>query len=148
MPGYLIEEIKVTPAITITAGAAGATTVNGAVLDMAGWDGVLIVVTTGAIVALAVTSIKAQQDTAVGFGAPADLTGTNQAIADTDDDKVYFIDIQRPLEQFVRVVVSRATANATVSAVYIQYRNRNKPTAAQGATVAGEKFVSPVEGVA
>jgi hypothetical protein len=144
----LSKEVKVSQAITVTAGAAGVTTINGAVLDMMGWDGVLIVVTFGAIVATGVQSIKAQQDTAVGMGAAADLAGTGQAVADTDDEKTFFIDLYRPQERYVRVVVPRATANATVaSAEYIQYRGAKKPST-HGANVAGETFASPAEGVA
>lgn len=143
----LIDEIKITQAITVTAGAAGLTLINGAALDMAGFDGVLVAVQFGAIAATAVTSIKMQQDTVVGMGAAADLAGTGQTIADTDDDKLFYIDLRRPLEQFVRLVVSRATANATVAATYYQYRARTKPTV-QPAGVAGEKWLSPAEGAA
>lgn len=141
------DEVKVVQAITITAGAAAATAINGTAIDTAGFDGVLFVVQFGAIVATAVTSIKAQQDTVVGMGAAADLAGSNQTVADTDDDKVFYIDIKRPLEQFVRCVVSRATANATCSAVAYLYRSRSRPVT-HGTGVAGEKFASPLEGVA
>jgi hypothetical protein len=143
----LSDDVKIVQAITITAGAAGLTNINGTVIDTAGFDGVLFVVQFGAIVATAVTSIKAQQDTVVGMGAAADIAGTNQVVADTDDDKIFFIDIKRALEQFVRVVVSRATANATCSAIAYLYRSRSRPVT-HGTGVAGEKFASPVEGVA
>lgn len=147
MLGQLIDEVKVTQAVTIAAGAAGTTTIGGAIIDMAGYDGVLVVVQFGAITAGAVTSIKMQQDTVVGFGGAADLAGTNQTIADTDDDKLFYIDLKRPLEQFVRLFVSRATQTATLSAVYYQYKGRSKP-AVQPAGVAGEKWISPAEGTA
>jgi hypothetical protein len=143
----LSDDVKVVQAITITAGAAGLTAINGTVIDTAGYDGVLFVVQFGAIVALAVTSIKAQQDVVVGMGAAADLAGTNQVVADTDDDKIFYIDIKRPLEQFVRLVVSRATANATLAAMAYLYRSRSRPVA-HGTGVAGEKFASPIEGTA
>jgi hypothetical protein len=143
---FLADESKLTTAINLTAGAAGATTVNGATLDMAGWDGVLIIVPFGPIVATAVTSIKAQQGLDSGCSDCADLAGTGQTIADTDDDKTFYIDLRRPLERYVRVVVVRGTANATVGATYIQYRGRVKPTAAHGTGVAGEKWTSPAEG--
>jgi len=145
--GLLADEVKIVQAITITAGAAAATAINGTAIDTAGYDGVLFVVQFGAIVVTAVTSIKAQQDTAVGMGSAADLAGSAQTVADTDDDKVFYIDIKRPLEQFVRLVVSRATANATCSAMAYLYRSRSRPVA-HGTGVAGEKFASPVEGTA
>lgn len=145
--GLLTDDCKITQAITVTAGAAAATAVNGAILDMAGWDGVLMVVQFGAIVAGAATSIKAQQDTVVGFGTAADLLGSGQTVVDTADDTAFVIDIRRPTKRFVRLVVSRATQNATLSAVYIQYRGRNRP-AVQPAGVTVEAFVSPAEGTA
>lgn len=141
----LAEEVKIVQAITITAGAAGATNINGTAIDTEGYEGVLFVVQFGAIVGTAVTSIKVQQDTVVGMGSAADLAGTGQTIADTDDDKVFYIDVKRPLEQFVRLVVLRATANATVSAMAYLYRGRQFP-ASHGANVAGELHYAPAEG--
>jgi len=141
----LIDEVKFSQAITLTAGASASTAINGTVLDMAGFDGVLVSVQFGAITAGAVTSIKMQQDSAVGMGAAADLAGTGQTIPDTADDTMFCIDLRRPLEQFVRLVVSRATQAAAVAATYQQYRARNKP-ALQPAGVTVEKWVSPAEG--
>ena len=145
--GQLADEVKISQAITLTAGAAGTSTIAGSIIDMAGYDGVLVVVQFGAITAGAVTSIKMQQDTVVAFTAAADLLGTGQTIADTADDTVFYIDLKRPLEQFVRLFVSRATQSAVVSAVYYQYRGRTKP-AVQPAGVTGEKWISPIEGTA
>jgi hypothetical protein len=143
---FLIDEAKMTIAITPTAGAAGTSTINGATLDMAGWDGVLIVVPFGTIVSGAATSIKAQQGLDSGCSDCADLAGSGQTVIDTADDTTFYIDLRRPLERYVRVVVLRATQAATVGgATYIQYKGRGKP-ATQGAGVSGEKWISPAEG--
>lgn len=145
----LSQRVKISEAITEAAGAAGITNINGAILDMSGFEAVLVVVTFGAIVAGAVTSIRAQRDTDPAGGTMADLQGSNQVIADTDDGKTFYIDLLRPAtKRYVRVVVNRATQNATVrSAFYIQYDPREKPTV-QGALIAGERWVDPVEGTA
>jgi len=146
--GLLSKKTKITQAITPTAGAAATTDINGTTLDMAGWMGVLIKVTMGAIVSGAVTVIKAQQGAASDLSDAADLAGTGQSIADTDDEKVFYIDIYRPGERYVRVVVDRGTQNATVaSAEYIQYGPR-KPPSSHGTNVTGEGFASPAEGTA
>lgn len=145
--GLLTDDVKFSQAVTLTAGAAGATGINGSVIDMAGWDGVVMLVQFGTITAGAVTSIKAQQDTVVGMGTAADLLGTGQTVVDTADDTVFGIDIRRPSKRFLRLVVSRATQNAVVGATYIQYRGRNRP-AVQPAGVTFETFVSPAEGTA
>lgn len=144
----LSKNVKITQAITPTAGGAGTTDINGATLDMAGFEGVLMVVTFGAITAGAVTSIKAQQGNQSDLSDAADLAGTAQAIADTDDDKVFYIDLYRPEKRYVRLVVDRGTQNAVVaSAEYIQYGAHKKPPT-HGTGVSGETHVSPAEGTA
>jgi len=143
----LSKNIKITQAITPTAGAAGTTAINGATLDMTGWDGVLMVVTMGAITGSAVTSINAAQAAASTF---ADLLGTGQTIADTDDEDIFVIDLYRPTERYVRIEVARATQNAVVSsAVYYQYAGSNvKLPASNGSTINLEQHSSPAEGTA
>ena len=82
------------------------------------------------------------------MGAAADLEGTAQTIADDDDDETFYIDLYRPRERYVRVVVDRATQNAVVaSAEYIQYGPRKKPIT-HGTGVSGETHASPAEGTA
>lgn len=149
MKANLIENTKITQAITVTGGAAGATDINGATLDMAGWGGVLMVVTFGAITASAVTGIRAQQGEASDLSDAADLEGSAQTVADNADEKTFYIDIKEPKERYVRLVVDRATQNAVVAdALYIQYDPRSAPTSAQGTNVSGEKFTTPAEGTA
>lgn len=145
----LSKSVKITQAITPTAGVAGTDDINGATLDMQGYEGVLVVVTFGAITAGAATSIKMQQDTDSAMGTAADLEGTVQTVADSDDGDIFYIDLYKPKERYVRLVVDRATQNAVVaSAEYIQYGQRESPTPAHGSTVNGETHVSPAEGTA
>jgi len=144
----LSKNVKISQCIAPSDGVAADTDLSGAVLDMSGFDGVLMIVTFGVITADAVTSIKAQQDTAVGMGSAADLEGTGQTIADSDDDGVFYIDLYKPLERYVRLYVDRATQNAVISsAQYIQYKGA-KPPASHGSAVSGETHVSPAEGTA
>jgi len=144
----LSKEVKISSAITPTAGAAGTADINGSTLDMSTFDAVLVIVRMGAIVAGAVTSIKMQQGDASDLSDAADLAGTAQTIADDDDDKTFFIDLVRPRKRFVRVVVARGTQNATVaSAEYAQYGWKEAPTS-HGANVSGEFHESPAEGTA
>jgi len=144
----LSEGAKISTAITPTAGVAAASDLNGTILDMQGYDGVLVIVRMGAITASAVTSVKMQQDTASGGGTMADLTGTGITVADDDDDQTFFIDLVKPQERYVRVVVERATQNAVVaSANYIQYIARDT-NITQGTGVTGEVHITPIEGTA
>jgi len=142
------KETKISSAVTPTAGAAGTTDINGTTLDMQGFESVLMAVRFGAITASAVTSIKAQQGAESDLSDAADLEDTGQTIADSDDDKTFYIDLVKPQERYVRLVVDRATQNAVVaSAEYIQYGARKAPTS-HGTNVSGETHVSPSEGTA
>lgn len=138
----LINEAKVVPAITTAAGAAGTSDLNGASLDMANFDGVVATVAFGPISGGAVTSVKAQQS--ADGSTWADLAGTSQAVADDADNTTVYLSIHKPAKRYVRIVVGRATQNATVGgATYLQYGARTLPVPQDAA---GEKFVSPLEG--
>lgn len=144
----LSKNVKISSAVTPTAGAAGTDDINGSTLDMAGYEGVLVVVRMGAITTNAVTSIKMQQDSDSAMGSAADLAGTSQTIADSDDGEIFYIDLYRPEERYVRLVVDRGTQNAVVaSAEYIQYGPKAAPVT-QPTGTNGETHVSPAEGTA
>lgn len=144
----LSKDTKISVAITPTNGAAGSTDISGTTLDMAGFESVMMVVTFGAITSGAVTSIKAQQGDASNLSDAADMEGTAQTIADTDDDKTFYIDLIKPTKRYVRLYVDRGTQNAVVaSALYIQYDPKKLPIS-HGTGVSGETHAGPDEGTA
>lgn len=142
---------KVTQVITSANGVAGTADINGTILDMSAFESVMFICVMGVITAGAVTSIKAQQDTDSAFGDdPQDLLGTAITIAADDDGQIFMIDLVKPLDQFVRVVVDRGTQNAVVaSCVAVQYDHRKGPVV-QTVTdlVTFERHISPSEGTA
>lgn len=141
----LSKDVKVSVGLAYATGTADRT---GAILDMKGWDGVLMVFQFGTIAAGGTNSIKAQQDTAANMATAADLAGTAQTIADDYDGKIALIDLYQPRERYVRAVVDKDTTNACAETVtYIQYRGKQLP-ATHSADVASEVFVSPAEGTA
>jgi hypothetical protein len=142
---YLSETAAIQTAITITEGAAGTSDVSGAVVDTQGFDGVLAIVQFGAIVTNAVTSIKWQQGAAAAMGDAADLLASGQPVYDSDDNKTFYMDLKNFGERYVRIVVDRATQNATCSAVYVKYRSRKRPVT-HGSNVRGEQLSGIVEG--
>lgn len=144
---FLSKDVKATQAITIAAGAAGTSAINGATLDMSGFEEVSVVVQFGPIVSGAVTSIKWQEGDAANMSDAADVEGTAQTVADDDDNTVFRINVIKPRGRYGRVVVSRATQNATCSAMYYQAGARTLPVT-DAAEVAGETHVSPAEGTA
>lgn len=141
----LIYGSKVVPLVTIAAGAAGTSAINSSTIDFQDCEGALIIIQTGAITTGAVTSFKFQEGATT---TPAtDVLGTNQAIADDDDNEVFYLDIRRPSLRYGRIAISRATQAAAVSAVAVLYGFRDKPTT-QAAGVTGEVFCSPAAGTA
>lgn len=143
----ITERTVTTTAITPTAGAAGTSTLNGATLDMSGFNAVKMQVRFGTITAGAVTSIKAQEGAASDGSDMADLAGTGQTIADTDDDKIFGIDLSQITKRYVRLVVVRGTQNAVVAeAHYQQYQARQVPVSAQGTGVTFVRIFGPAEG--
>ena len=139
----LSRHIKVTVGLAYASGTA---TRNGAELDMSGWDGVLMIMTTATVAAGAVGDLHAEQDTATGMGSAADLAGTAQAVGEDNDDEIYVLDLYRPLERFVRGVVTKDGSNAQAeSLIYIQYTGRKLPVTDMGADNY-ELHVSPAEG--
>jgi hypothetical protein len=121
---------------------AGTTTIDSTILDMAGFTGVMWVVRIGT--AAANNDIRAQQDVVVGMGAAADLAGTKVV---SGANTVMVLDLQRPLEQFVRCRVTRATSTTIDSLVAIRYGARKRSTAFPS-TQTMEAWVAPAEGTA
>lgn len=141
-------DVKITRALPFLVASAAADR-NGAILDMQGYEGVLILVQFADIAAGATTSIKAQQGALAAMGDAADLEDTGIAVADDDDDQVFYIDL-KPTERYVRVVIDKDGANATNEcALYIQYGPNQRPVDNNVAdAVTGEVHNYPDEGVA
>lgn len=137
------EDVKITLGLAYVSGTAVR---EGAILDMAGWDGVLIIMVTATIAASAVGDLHAEEDDASGGGTMADLLGTAMATAAADDDKMFVLDIYRPLKRYIRGVVTKDTSNAAAETViYIQYHGRKRPVADMGADNY-ERHLSPIAG--
>lgn len=129
--------------------AAGTTDLTSEAVDMANFESARFLYCLGTITSGAVTSIKAQQCDTSG-GTYADLLGTSVTVADTDDNKVVSLEIVRPTEQFLKIVIDRGTQNAVVeSLVVILSGAKELPIADDSATVVGsEVHVGVAEGTA
>ena len=97
----LAQNVKITR--VLNAVAAGQTAQNGAVIDMANFEGVVFLAAFGALDAGAVTGLKAQQGLQANLSDAADLA---LAIADAADNKLLVLDVFRPAERYVRAVGS------------------------------------------
>lgn len=143
----LSKNVRIEQVITPTAGAAGTSDITATEVDMEGFEGCLFIVQTGAITSGAVTSLKVRQSSTSGSGY-SDLEGTSQTIADTDDEDLFYVDIYKPRERYLSLLVDRGTQNAVIAnAIAIKYGTRKMPTT-HGSVVNGETHVSPAEGTA
>lgn len=139
--------IKISTALDYASGTADR---NGTILDMKGFEAVMIIVKMATIAAGATTSMKVQQGADSDLSDAADLEGSAITIADDDDDQIFICDLVKPTERYVRVVMDKDAANATAeSAVYAQYDPREKPvTQTVADEVTYERLISPDEGTA
>lgn len=125
MQGILLasKTIRVSNAV-----AAGTSVVNTTVVDMTGFDSVLFTALFGALTASQVTSIKAQGGNAANLSDAVDLVGavTNN-LADADGNKMLQLEVVKPVAyRYMRLVVTRGTANAVIDGVIAQLMSTRK----------------------
>lgn len=137
--GYLSEECKITVVAPVT---TGTTTITGAALDMAGYDGALFIVRLGSPATN--NNLRIQQCDTSG-GTYADLAGTLVGNHATDNPLV--VDILRPQEQFLKYQVTRGTTSTIDIVTIIQYRARRRSTSQPSGTQI-EQFSNVAEGTA
>jgi hypothetical protein len=101
-------------AIPTNSRTAGTSNINGPSTDLFGFNCAVLMIEMGAIAATAVTKIKVQ-DSDDG-STWADLADAEITVAADDDNDVFMLELTHPLERYVRAVVERGTANATVAA--------------------------------
>ena len=96
-------------------------------------------------------TLKAQQSTDDGDSDSfTDLEGTAIAYTSDDDNKVAVLEINCPLERYVRPVVITATANGVIDGVIaVQTKPNVEPVTHDSSTVLSAEFHhAPAEGTA
>lgn len=133
--------------------AAGTTDVNSGSVDMRGYQAVTFMLAVGAIAGSGSVAVKAQQSDDDGSTDDyTDIAGSSSgASADTDDNKIFFVDIYRPLKRYVRFVTTRGDGgNSTLLSLTALLSRAQAEAVTQGATVfSGSKTLNnPAEGTA
>jgi len=134
----ILKETKIDKVLNNTA-AGTADTLTGDIIDLQGFDSVLLIATTGDVAATAVGTLKAYcgDAAALGDGAYKTATATFTADSTNADNKIVALDVIRPGKRYVRADFVRATANIPVeSIVAIRYNARNIPCAQPADVVA------------
>lgn len=112
-------------------------------VDVSNFEGALFTVAMGAIDGSAETTCFVRSAAATGMASAAELEGTIITIADDDDDKIFVMDVYRPLEPFLDVKVTRATSNSEVENIQVElYGPRKAPTTHDSGTVADATYVA------
>lgn len=126
--GYLTEHVKITKVADHT--TAGTGDVTCASVDMAadgGYDGVLFVTSYGTANANNILKAAGSADDST-FAEYA--TAAQVASGSSDEDVI--LDIQKPLQRYVKAVPERGTSSTLESVYAIQYRSRTRPVTSHG----------------
>ena len=132
----------------VAVGTSAITPASG--VDMQNFESCLFVVAFGTITD-GPPSIEVHGSSDDGVGdAYAALVGTNVAVLVTDDNKLAYVEIEKPLERYLKCVVNRGGATGAVldSIVAIQGGRKKAPTTHDATVAAGEVHVSPAAGTA
>jgi hypothetical protein len=127
---------------------AGKATIVGEIVDTAGFDGACFIYKLGAVTDGAAVTLKVYQDSAVGFAAPAELSGAAAAIATTatDGEQMLVIDVVKPRERYLRPTIVTATQDVGIdSAICILYNPDVKPVTQPATVDVGTLVISPAE---
>lgn len=126
---------------------AGTTDVEGAILDMSGWEGVMFFTSFGT--AAADNLLKVQQDDVNSAGGMADLLGTGVVSGASPSNEDVWVDVYRPQKRYVRCIAVVDTSSTVESIYALQYGPREMPVDnTTSGTIQGEAHASPAEGTA
>jgi len=139
----MLNGIKLTKLTDAT--GAGTSTINGGIVDMAGYEGVIFF--TNLATANSGNLIKVQQGQASNLSDAADLAGSGQTSGASDE--VVAVDVFKPLERYLRPVIVRG-ASTTIGEIWaMQYGCRSRPQSnVVSGTINSRTLVSPAEGTA
>lgn len=113
-----------------SAAAAGQTAVNGSLIDMAGFDGVLFIALLGTVAATSTVGLHAEQNDVNSATGVQELQGSATiAVGATNSNTAVVLDVHKPRQRYVRPVIKRGVADTVVDGVIaILYDARSKPT--------------------
>lgn len=145
MPSHLIDCIKYQEINAPV--SAGTNDTDSDIIDTQDADGVLFIVPVTDCLNTGVLTLTMEHSATNSAGAMVATTATTAVTSAADDDlndKAVILDVQRPVNRYVRLNFVSTVANiATGTVSAIQYKLRDEP-ATQGADVAGSaKFVNP-----
>lgn len=142
----LLNNCKITKVKNDGAGSASATPTKGTILDMAGFQGVMLVALMGNVLVTSEVALRVAGSD-INDTAEMDLlagSAGGAALAADFDDTLVVLDVVEPGFRYIEPQLFHVTADAPFDGIIaIQYRADQKPTV-QGATViASATLVNP-----
>lgn len=128
--------------------AAGVSDPTSDIVDTQGYQGVCFICKLGTVTDGGAVSMKVQQNTANSTTGMADLSGASAAIAtaDSDDEQSLVVEVIKPRERYLRAVMTRATQNSEIDAIYaILFGARALPISQPATIDASTQVISPAE---
>lgn len=143
----LLNNVKLMRISADGAGSASATPNKMTIIDMLGYESVLIFAAMGNVLDTSVLTLKAAGAATNSSGAMALLTGsaTFTAGASTADDKIIALDVVKPPYRYIEAQLTCATANGPYDGVFaILYNGARVPVTQGSDVVASATSDSPV----
>lgn len=129
------------------AAAAGQTTLTSDVIDMKGYDGVTFLALLGDVANTSVLTLQAQHGDQADGSDMANLSGVaaaHTADATDADNNMLAVEVFRPTKRYVRVTLSRGTADAAVDGIIaIQSEPNEAPVTQDSSVIATDFALSP-----
>lgn len=130
----LADMTLVVPAFGPAALGAGANA--GILVDTLGWDGVKFDISVGALTSAATIDAYVKRDSASGFTTSTNVT--NAALVQitssaANSNSVSTIDVYRPSQRYLKLILTSAAASVSVSAVATLYKRSGVMPATQTA---------------
>lgn len=130
----MMESILMATDIAVVKGAEAAAQTaisDAAIVDLQGFDSVLLIAVVGSAAANAVTTLKAYcgDNSALSDGAYKDTNAAHKASSTTSDaNKALVLDLVRPGCRYVRADVTRSGADVALSGIVaIRYNAKSRP---------------------
>lgn len=140
----LSNAVKITKVVDQSS-AAGTSSAEGAVIDMANYDGCLFM--TSFPTAAANNGLKCKMSSASDTGTQGDIEGSATASGASDED--HWLDVYRPRKRYLQVVVVRGTSSKLGDVWALQYKGNKRPEDnVTTGTITGEVSVSASTGTA
>ena len=122
----------------------------GLTIDTLGYESVLLAIDFGTITAGAVTDVRLQHGAASDASDMADIAGSKVTVAADQDNLLVLAEVHRPTKRYLRLLTTRATANAVINGGFaLLARGATLPPAKHASVSNACKVIaSPVSGTA